>query len=163
MPELAPVMTTVFETKALEVPDHQVRGELRARLFERAEAAAIYERAIGSATKIDETQADVESGQPFGGGMALRYSIAPRGEPWSIGLDLEVMRWSVPYTEIRTCVENCEGVAGQQTIHGESGEMTWGFGVTPAFRLDGRHRARRLAERTRTQFMDYIGKRRGAC
>src|SRR5688572_18415296 len=30
------------ETKALEVPSHQLRGELRIRLFERAEVAAIH-------------------------------------------------------------------------------------------------------------------------
>ena len=123
------------ETKALEVPDNQVRGELRLRIFERGELAIIHERAIGHATKIDDTQADVDSGQPWGGGAAARYAIHPHGEPWSVGIDAELMWWSVPYTEIRTCVENCEGVDSYQEIRSTSGEMTWGFGITPSYRL----------------------------
>ena len=121
--------------EALEVPRHQLRGELRIRLFERGEIAAIHERAIGGATKLDPTQADVEDGQPWGGGVAWRYSIAPRGEPWSVGLGLELLQWSVPYREIRTCVENCEDAPQVQTFDSASGETTVGFGVTPAYRI----------------------------
>lgn len=123
------------QTKALEIPDHQVRGELRIRLAERGEVAFVHERAIGHATKIDETQTDTNRGNPWGGGMALRYSIAPHGEAWSVGLDFELLRWSVPYREVRTCVENCEGVDNYQEIDSTSGEATWGFGVTPAYRF----------------------------
>ena len=123
------------EMKALEIPDHQVRGELRIRFFERGELAIIHERAIGHATKIDETQADVDSGQPWGGGAAARYAIHPHGAPWSVGLDFELMSWIVPYSEIRTCVKNCEDVDNYQEIRSSSGEMTWGFGITPSYRL----------------------------
>jgi hypothetical protein len=120
---------------ALEIPDHQVRGELRLRIFERGELALIHERAIGHATKIDETQAETDSGQPWGGGAAYRYSIHPGDALWSVGLDFEVMRWSVPFAEERVCVENCEDVDDYQSIRSTSGEMTWGFGITPAYRL----------------------------
>ena len=120
---------------AIEVPDHQMRGELRIRLFERGELAIIHERAIGHATKLDETQADITSGQPSGSGAALRFSIHPDGAPWSVGLDWEMLRWSVPYTEIRTCIENCENVDTYQENHSETGELTWGFGITPAIRV----------------------------
>ena len=123
------------EMKALEIPDHQVRGELRIRLFERAELAFIHERGLGGATKIDETQLDTESGQPWGAGAALRYSIRPAGALWSVGLDFEVMGWSVPYSEDRVCVENCEGVPDYESIRSSSGEGTIGFGITPAYRL----------------------------
>src|SRR6188508_850640 len=68
------------QAKALEIPEHQVRGELRIR---RGELAMIHERGIGHATKIDETQADTNRDNPWGGGAALRYAIAPDGEPWS--------------------------------------------------------------------------------
>ena len=122
------------ETKAIEVPDHQLRGELRLRIANRGELAILHERAVGHATKIDETQADVESGQPWGAGVATRYAIHPHGAAWSVGLDFELMRWSVPFTEIRTCIENCEGVDDYQEIHSTSGEMTWGFGITPSYR-----------------------------
>ena len=121
--------------EAIEVPRHQLRGELRIRLFERGEIAAIHERAIGGATKLDPTQADVDAGQPWGAGAAWRYSIAPHGERWSVGLDIELLRWSVPYREIRTCVENCEDVPLVQYVDDVSGETTAGFGVTPAYRV----------------------------
>jgi hypothetical protein len=122
------------EAKAMELPDHQVRGELRVRIG-RGEIALIHERAVGHATKLDDTQADVEDGQPWGAGMAVRYAIQPRGAAWSVGLDLEMMRWMVPYTEIRTCVENCDEVATIQEIHARSAESTIGYGVTPAYRF----------------------------
>ncbi|MBA3501271.1 MAG: hypothetical protein M4D80_08480 [Myxococcota bacterium] len=122
------------EMKALEIPDHQVRGELRIRLFERGELAVIHERAIGRATKIDETQADTDSGQPWGVGVAFRGSIAPGG-PWSVGLDFEVMRWSIPYAEERVCISECDGVPTYQSLRSTSGEATWGVGITPAYRF----------------------------
>jgi hypothetical protein len=122
------------EMKALEIPDHQVRGELRIRLFKRGELAIIHERAIGRATKLDPTQADVESGQPWGAGAALRGSIDPGG-PVTVGIDVELMRWSVPFTEERVCVDNCEGVDSYQSIRSRTGEATWGIGLTPAYRF----------------------------
>lgn len=126
---------TGSEDKAMELPDHQVRGELRIRIG-RGEIAMVHERAVGRSTKLDETQADVEgSGQPWAAGTAIRYAIQPRGAPWSIGLELELLSWMVPYTEVRTCVENCEGVDPYQEIHSRSGEMTVGFGITPAYRI----------------------------
>ena len=45
------------------------------------------------------------------------------------------MRWVVPYSEFRTCVENCDDVDDYQEIRSTSGEMTWGFGITPSYRL----------------------------
>lgn len=120
--------------KALEIPEHQVRGELRFRMFERAQLALIHERAIGDATKLDETQADVERGQPLGAGTAVRYSIDPGDARWSIGLDVELMRWQVPYAEYRMCVENCDGVSVSQEIHSASTEWTSGLGITAAYR-----------------------------
>jgi hypothetical protein len=121
--------------KALEVPRYQLRAELRARLFERGELALIHERAVGGSTKIDPTQADVDSGQPWAAGAAWRYSIAPHGEPWSIGVDFELLRWEIPYVEYRWCVENCENVDVYQETHSSNGELTWGFGITPAYRI----------------------------
>ena len=123
------------ETKALEIPDHQVRGELRIRLFKRGEIAFIHERGIGGATKIDDTQADTETGQPWGAGMAFRGSIAPDGVPWSVGIDFEVMGWSIPYAEERTCISECEGVPSHQSIRSTSGTGTFGLGITPAYRF----------------------------
>lgn len=123
------------EDKALEIPDHQVRGELRIRLFRRAELAFIHERALGRATQIDTTQAETDSGQPWGAGVAFRGSIAPSGAPWSVGIDVEFMGWSVPYAEERTCIAECDGVPAHQSIHARSGEGTFGFGITPAYRL----------------------------
>jgi hypothetical protein len=123
---------------AIEIPQHQLRGELRIRLFERGELAVVHERAFGSATKLDTTQADVESGQPWGAGAAWRYSIAPRGERWAVGIDTELLRWSVPYTEIRTCIENCEDQPLVQHDTDVSLELTWGFGITPSYRVDER-------------------------
>jgi hypothetical protein len=119
---------------ALEIPNATGRGELRLRFFDNGEVAAIHERALGGATKLDDTQADVTSGNPWGAGAAVRYSIN-NGARWSVGLDFEFMRWVLPYTELRRCVENCEGVDTVQNIHSTSTHSTGGLGVTPAYRF----------------------------
>jgi hypothetical protein len=115
-----------------EVPARQARGELRVRLGQRGELALVHEHGFGSSSqRLDPTQAPVGGGDVFGTGVAGRYAIelAPG---WSLGLDTEVLVWTVPYVEYRTCVENCPAGPTTTIEHGTSNATTLGFGVTPS-------------------------------
>lgn len=125
---------------AIEVPSQQMRGEVRARLGRegaRGELAAIYEQSLeGSMHALDPTQAPVSEGQPTGLGLATRYSFATGVSGFSIGTGIEVMTWSIPYVEYRTCVAYCEENAApeMQTSHGTENVGTFGFALTPTYR-----------------------------
>jgi len=122
---------------AVEVPSQQVRGELRFRLGRRAELALFEENAIDdSLHAVEPTQAPVEEGTPWGIGAAMRYSFTiPRAPALSIGTGLELMHWSIPYVEYRTCIENCDGVPTMQVLRGTSGLPAFGFTLTPTYRV----------------------------
>ncbi|MBA3394963.1 MAG: hypothetical protein H0T89_20115 [Deltaproteobacteria bacterium] len=123
----------------IEVPRHQVRGELRMRVGVNGEVAAIHERSIGSRMyKLDDTQAEIEDGAAIGSGGSLRYAVVSADRKLALGLDLEVMLWQLPYVEHRTCVENCPEYEPTSTVeHDRASQATVGFGLTPSYR-DGR-------------------------
>lgn len=120
------------EDAAIELPKYQGRGELRIRMAQNGELALIHERGMSdSVIKLDSTQVPINSGTPHGTGVAMRY--AARGEHLVVGLELELLAWSLPYVEYRTCVENCE-LSPQTTIEGGTAtRSTVGLGVTPSY------------------------------
>lgn len=127
------------EAAALEVPQHQMRAELRIKL-RRGEITPFFEHAFESSfDALDPAQAPVREGAPQGGGLATRYSWETGVEGLSVGTGVEVMWWSLPYVEYRTCVEYCEenGVYGTSMHTGTESTGTWAFSLTPTYR-DGR-------------------------
>ena len=118
---------------AVEVPQHQMRGELRFRHAERGELALIHERGIGGTSlKLSPTQAPVGEGSPHGTGGALRYSF-PASPAISIGIEGELISWSLPYVEYRTCTRICDEAPLTTVDHGTANELTAGLGVTPSY------------------------------
>ena len=119
-------------TQAVEVPTTQARGELRLRLGERAEIAAIHERGFAATSKQpDPTQAPVGPGDVAGYGLALGYSIATDIAGLSVGARVEGMVWSVPFVEYLACT-NCT-TPTTITSHGHAQPATLGLGVTPSY------------------------------
>ena len=122
------------QQSADEVPSRQVRGELRIRLRERGELALVHEHGFGSSSqRLDATQAPVGDGDVFGTGGAIRYA-AELAPGWSLGLEAEVLVWTVPYVEYRTCVENCPPGPMTTVEHGTSNATTLGLGMTPSYK-----------------------------
>jgi hypothetical protein len=120
-------------TAALEIPKQQIRADLRVRVGARGELGIIHERGLGEAAKLDPTQAPIPDGNPTGSGAALRYS-APVTDKWSIGLATEIIVWSIPWVEYRTCVADCGGAPLQETQRGSATIGSFGVGVTPSYR-----------------------------
>jgi len=117
-----------------EIPTRQGRAELRFRLGQRGELALIHEHGFdGSSRQIDPTQAPVGNGDVFGTGFAGRYAIELAPE-WSLGVELEMLGWHVPWVEFRTCVENCPPNPMTTVEHGADTVATIGFGLTPSYK-----------------------------
>lgn len=120
-------------TQAVEVPETQMRDELRVRLGQRGSGALVYERGFASTSHMpDPTQAPVGDGDVSGYGATLGYSFATSHPGLSIGTTLEMITWSVPYVEYETCT-NC---IGDVTVidHGRTLVGTLGLGVQPSYK-----------------------------
>lgn len=123
-------------TQAVEVPGTEMRDELRLRLGQRGSLAAIYEHGFASTSqRPDATQAPVGPGSVQGYGVGGSYSFATANPAFSVGTTLELMSWSLPYVEYRTCTEppNCSGDI-TVVAHGRAHPLTLGIGVTPSYR-----------------------------
>jgi hypothetical protein len=122
---------------AVEVPSTQIRAELRAKLGNNGELAAIHEQAIESTiTPLDPTQAPVEHDAPTSNGLALRYAMPLDGVPGlTLGVGIEMLSWSIPYVEYRSCVDNCAGAPVQQVTRATDSIGVVAFSIAPAYRF----------------------------
>jgi hypothetical protein len=120
-------------SQAVEVPSTEMRDELRFRVRERAQVALIYEQGFAATSKTpDATQAPVGPGDVHGYGASLGYSFETSTPGLSIGSTIEIMGWSIPYVEYRTCVD----CTSSYTVidHGRANPLTLGLGVAPSYR-----------------------------
>ena len=121
---------------SVEVPERQARGEFRVRAGRWTEIAAVTERGFESSSrKLDREQASVGPGSPNAFGFAVRQALpVTMDRKWWIGLEVELMAWTLPYVEYRTCVENCDSVPYSTVDRDDTSVMTLGLGITPSYR-----------------------------
>ncbi|HEY4240123.1 MAG TPA: hypothetical protein VGM88_09920 [Kofleriaceae bacterium] len=118
---------------SVETPSVQARTELRFRIRDRGEIGLVDERGIGGYKRADPTQAPVEQGSPGGDGVLFRYSIDTGVPGFSVGLQADMMVWTIPYVQYVTCSMNCTTQFTDVT-HSRDTAMTFGAGVTPSYR-----------------------------
>lgn len=118
---------------AVEVPGTQAEGAMRIRLG-RAALGFIYAEGLDSNAKpIDDTQPPVEAGNTRGYGFTVSGFI-PAGDPrWHVGVNAELMTWSVPYVEYETCVQNCGGLNWTFREEGRASVSQMAVGIVPTF------------------------------
>jgi len=121
---------------AVEVPDTQVRAELRFRVAHYGEIALIHDHAIESSYRaLDPTQAPVAHDTAQSLGVAFRYSVHFDDAPeLFLGLGIETLQWWLPYVEYRSCVANCDGVPTQEMTSGTDTMAAMAFSFTPTYR-----------------------------
>ena len=120
-------------TQAVEVPSTEARAEARLRIHDRAWISAIYDHGFGATSKQpDPTQAPIGKGDVEGFGLGFGYSFKTSTEGLSIGTNLELVAYSVPYVEYETCT-NCVGDV-MIIDHGRATPLTLGVGVTPSYK-----------------------------
>jgi hypothetical protein len=120
-------------SQAVEVPSTEMRDELRFRIGQRGQLGLVYEMGFGATSKRpDPTQAPVGNGDVEGYGVSGGYSFETSTPGLSIGTTIEVMSWSVPYVEYKTCT-SCPTL---YTImdHGRANPITLGLGIAPSYR-----------------------------
>ncbi len=123
-------------TVASEVPSLQLRGELRFRIARYAQLALVHDHAIASTYRaLDPTQAPVDHGTAESFGIAIRGAVPVDGVPgMSLGFGVELLEWSLPYVEYRTCVERCDGVPAQEMTSGTDTMFEPAMHVIPSYR-----------------------------
>lgn len=123
-------------TIASEIPSAQVRGELRFRLGTYAQLAMIHDHAISSTYRaLDPTQAPVSHGTAQSFGLAIRGSIPDEEVPGlSIGLGFELLEWSLPYVEYRSCVADCGNSPLQEMNTGDDTLLEPALQFIPSYR-----------------------------
>lgn len=120
-------------TQAVEVPETQLRSELRLRLGPQTNLGLIYEHGLGSTSQVpDPTQAPVGDGDVQGAGLSLNHAFPTSTPGLVIGTTIEAMAWSVPYVEYETCT-NCVTMF-TVADHGRANPATLGLGVAPSYR-----------------------------
>ncbi len=119
---------------AVEVPGTQAEGAMRVRVGQKVALGLIYAEGFDAGAKpIDDTQPPVESGNTRGYGFTLTGMI-PTGNPkWHVGIDSELIFWSVPYVEYETCVQNCGGVNWTFMEEGRASVSQLAVGVIPTY------------------------------
>jgi hypothetical protein len=117
---------------AVEVPGTQLHGGLALRASKNVSIAAIYERGLAStATRVKTTQPPVDGGDVDGYGASITYSVPTSKPGFRIGITTELLFWSIPWIEYRTCID-CAGPYSY-VDQGRDVVPTLALGVTPSY------------------------------
>ena len=123
------------DTAAVEVPGTQAEGNMRLRVGQHVALGLIYAEGFDAgAKKIKDAQPDVDGGNVRGWGFTLAGSI-PTGSPqWTVGINSELLFWSVPWIEYSTCVMNCGGFQWTVMTEDRATISQLAVGVVPTYR-----------------------------
>ncbi len=123
------------DTAAVEVPGTQAEGNMRLRVGQHVALGLLYAEGFDStAKKIKETQPDVEGGNVRGWGFTLAGMIPTSNPNLTVGINSELVFWSVPWIEYSTCVMNCGGVQWTVVREDRASISQLAVGVVPTFR-----------------------------
>ncbi len=122
------------DTAAVEIPGTQAEGAMRLRVGQHVALGLIYAEGFDAGAKqIKETQAPVDSGNTRGYGFTLTGMIPTSNPRWHVGVNSELVFWSVPYVEYSTCVMNCGGSNWTFVEEGRASVSQLAIGVVPTY------------------------------
>ena len=120
----------------VEIPRVDLNGALRFRIGDDVDLGFVWDQGLEEGARgIAEDQPTPDNGDVFGGGFSLQYAAPFPAEPrFRIGMTLDLLYYSVPYVEYRTCVEGC---APMTTIErGRAGIPVISIGMIPSYRFE---------------------------
>jgi len=121
-------------SRASEVPELEMRDELRFPIGTSGHGALIYERGFARTNqRLDDTQLAVGGGDVNGYGVATGYAWRTSTPGLVIGGRLEVMAWTMPYVE-RTVTDDAPSSNPPYVLHSREMALSLGVGVTPSYR-----------------------------
>lgn len=119
----------------LHVPTHQVNAGFRVKPTEKFDVGVIYERGFNSGSRsLADDQPDVPRGDAAGYGVSMRYSGETSNDKLRVGLRLDLLSYSVPYVEYRTCISNCTMFDETEIDEGTAIVPGFAFAITPSYR-----------------------------
>lgn len=121
----------------LHIPRAELGGALRGALSPNFDFGFLWDYgARRGATKTAEDEPSPQNGSVWGGGISMFYSAPTPHPAFRLGLGLDLLRYSVPYVEYRTCVEDC--VEPYTDVdHDREGVNVYSLSVIPSWRVGG--------------------------
>jgi len=111
------------DTAAVEVPGTQIEGAFRARLGQHVSLGLMYAQGFDSTAEPGKAQQPaVDHGDARGWGVALGGMVPTSDPRWHVGINVELLLWSLPYIEYSTgssgytLVEEGRGTVSQAAI-----------------------------------------------
>lgn len=122
------------DTAAVEVPGTQARGDMRLRVGQHVALGLLYEEGFDAgAKKSKEAQPDVDAGNTRGFGFSLAGAIPTSNPRVSVGINTELVFWSVPWIEYSTCVQNCGGFQWTVMTEDRASVSQIALGIVPTY------------------------------
>lgn len=117
------------------LPRWQFNGAWRVQASDDLDLGLVIDWGLDKGSRsVDVDQPDPDNGDVRGGGFAFGYSFRA-GEVFRIGLSGELLFYSIPYVEYRTCVNNCLGIPFTDVTHDRETIGVISLGVIPSWRL----------------------------
>jgi len=88
---------------------HELTGNLRARVTRNLDLGLLWDHGFDQGSrKVNDDMPNPDNGDVYGYGISMYFS-APLDPTFSVGIGADLLLYSIPYVEYRTCVDNCFG------------------------------------------------------
>lgn len=123
-------------TSGAEVPQTQARGELIFRPTRRFYIGGVYERGFGH-KQVDDSLPESRNGNVSGFGLILGGTLsADPDSKFSMGFNVALMQWTVPYDQYTTATVDFAGIVtgvSQYMSSDSDSTGTMGIGLWPSY------------------------------
>ena len=124
----------------IEIPRWHGNAAVQLRVGDNTTFAIMYDHGFaGGARKLDVTQPDPDNGDVSGLGVGFHYSIPTSNPGLRIGLSTDLVFYSIPFIEYRSCLDFCGG--GQPITDVTQDRETvsvLSVGFIPSWKIDDR-------------------------
>jgi hypothetical protein len=126
---------TSEEPPGLVLPGFQVGAAGRLRVREHFDIGLAWEQASSNGARaLAPDQPTVDGGDAYGYGVNF-MATKQVGDDVNIAFIGELLNYSIPYVEYRTCVDNCEGSPLEEVNRGRTQIPVLTLGVVPNWRI----------------------------
>lgn len=119
----------------LYIPRVEANAALRGRLTDKLDIGFLWDHGFRrGAYATSEDQPEPKNGSVYGGGGSLFYSMSTGAPEFRIGIGFDLMIFSVPYVEYRTCVDFCPEGPTTTVSHDRDSIGVYSLAVVPSWR-----------------------------
>lgn len=123
----------------VEIPRWHASAAARIRVTRDFDLGLLYDHGFElGARKLDSTQPDSDNGDVSGAGFGAHYSIPTSIEGFRIGIASNLLIYSVPYIEYRTCIDGCAGNPFLDISRHRDNIAVLSQSVIPSWKIDDR-------------------------